>query len=122
MKPDEHDLPPAGEIRSVSIRVPGMVALLLAIPVLLLAGLLALAGLVAGVAALVLMPWLARRHPRSFDAEESTITLDPTAYRRADGNPERADRLLIGPRKPEANAGDVAPETDVRGAMHRPER
>ena len=115
MTPNQDERQAGGQIRSVNIRVPGALALLLAVPVLLLAGLLAIAGLLAGVAALVLMPWLTRRLPRSFE-EETTITLDPTAYRHAEGDGGRAvGRLLMGPRTP---AHDES--ADGQGREHAP--
>jgi hypothetical protein len=67
-----------------TIRIPGALGVLFAIPVLVVFGLVALACLVAGLTAMMVAPWILRRRGVEAVHEEAdagdTITLDRAAY------------------------------------------
>lgn len=94
------------EIRTATIRIPGVLGLLLAIPVLFVFGAIALACLVAGLTAMTIAPWLLRRAgPEAGHEEpsaEDAVTLDRTAYRTVDeaGEPRPALPWLARPHTP----------------------
>ncbi len=78
------DGPPRVEMRSASIRLPGILGLLLAIPLFFLFGLVAIMLLVAGAVGMLIGPWVLRRMIRRMEAEvpagDTTIELDRSSY------------------------------------------
>lgn len=75
---------PRVEIRTASIRLPGILGLLLAIPAFFVFGLVAIMLMVAGVVGMLIGPWMLRRMLRRMDDEvrsgEATIELERPAY------------------------------------------
>jgi hypothetical protein len=87
-------------VRMKIVRMPPGLALVLALPVVLVAGAVAVATLAAGVVALLFAPARVRRAERRDDADGGvTITLDPSAYQTVspDGTPsgDHEHRKLI---------------------------
>lgn len=75
---------PRVEVRTASIRLPGIVGLLLAIPAFFLFGLVAIMLVVAGAVGMLIGPWMLRRMLRRVEAEvpsgDTTIELDHSSY------------------------------------------
>jgi hypothetical protein len=89
--------------RTKIVRVPPVLALVLALPVVLVAGAVAVATFAAGVVGLLLAPARARRRQRQGAADGGvTITLDPSAYQTVPGDASRGDRrpLRLAARDP----------------------
>jgi hypothetical protein len=77
-------------------RVPTPLALILAVPLVLAVGIVAVTALALGVAALIVAPRLLGR-ARTAAGNADTITLDPSSYRR---QPADGERLRLGPPGP----------------------
>ena len=88
-------------VRNVSLRIPGLLALMLALPLLVVFGALALASFLVGLAVVVLMPGLMRRPPRQAEPDAvdtvETITLERSAYRTMGEGGGPVTPLLRGP-------------------------
>ena len=90
---------------TATIRIPGALGLLFAIPVLSVFGAVALACLVAGLTAMMVAPWLVRHRGTEVVHEEpdaeNTITLDGAAYRTVN-DPSQVPRALPRLQEPTA--------------------
>ena len=87
------------------VRLPPGLAVVLALPVVLVAGFVAVASLAAGVVSLLLAPSSVRRRERGRGVPDEgvTITLDPSAYQTVAGDappPGERRRLTLAAREP----------------------
>ena len=96
--------PPRVEVRTASMRLPGILGLLLAIPLFFLFGLVAITLLVIGAVGMLIGPWVLRRMIRRMEAEvpagDTTIELDRSSYVEGEWEP--------GPAPPRAQDQDRA--------------
>jgi hypothetical protein len=101
MSDTAQERPPHLYVRSVNVRIPGLLGLVLALPLLLVFGAVALTSLLVALAASVFVPRLLRGSPRHLDAgapdAPDTITLERSAYRRTGESDRPGTRLLRGP-------------------------
>jgi len=92
--------PPRIEVRSASMRLPGILGLLLAIPLFFLFGLVAITLLVVGAVGMLIGPWLLRRMIRRMEAEvpagDTTIELDRSSYAEGEWEPGPAQPRTEG--------------------------
>ena len=99
-----HDVHGGTRVRMRVVRLPPGLAVVLALPVVLVAGFVAVASVAAGVVGLLLAPsWLRRRERRQVVPDEGvTITLDPSAYQTVAGDapPLGERRLTLAGREP----------------------